>query len=104
MPTNTSSARSVGDDLRLSLAVASTAGTATNSDITLLVKTPSGAVRRFVSTSTGSTGIDHLATGSYRKTYLSTEAGDYKVMWRSTGVVNQSTSGRWAVRPVVASS
>jgi len=104
MTTYTSSARTVGDAIRLTLAVTSTAGTATNSDVTLLVETPSGAVARYVSTSTASTGVEHVATGSYRRSVTSTEAGDYHYVWRSTGTILQSTYGRWAVAPAPVSS
>jgi hypothetical protein len=104
MATYTSSGWTVGDTRRLTLSVASSSGAATNSDITLLVRTPSGAVAEYVSTSTASAGIDHFATGSYRKSIVSTEAGDYRYLWRSTGVITQSTQGRWAVAPPLVST
>lgn len=111
MVTNTSSGLSVGDARRLTLTLTSTAGAATDSDVTLIWQTPSGVVTSIVSTSTTTTStalpsdaVIHSTTGVYYADVLSTEAGDYLYHWRSTGVVNASTDGRWAVRPALAST
>lgn len=104
MTTYTSSARTVGDARRLYLEVATSSGAPINSDVTLLIETPAGAVSRFVSTSTGSSEIVHEATGVYYRIVESTAPGDYRYFWRSTGVVHQSTDGRWAVRPEAVST
>jgi hypothetical protein len=103
-PTNTSSGRTVGDTLRVNVAVATSSGAPVDSDVTVLVGPPAGAVRRYVSTSTGSTGIEHLATGTYRLSVISTGPGDYVYVARSTGLVTQSTYGRWAVAPAPVST
>lgn len=104
MATYTSSARTVGDTRRLYLDVATSSGGPINSDITLLIETPLGAVARYTSTSTGSTGVLHEATGVYYRIVESTAPGDYRYFWRSTGAVDMSTDGRWAVRPEAVST
>ena len=104
MAVNTTSGRSIGDRVRLGFTVATTGGTATDSDVTLILQPPTGSVVVQVSTSTASTGVEHIATGSYRYEFNTTAAGDYKYQFRSTGTVTASTGGRIAVRNAFATT
>lgn len=111
MVTKTSTGRSVGDAVRLNFSLTSTGGSATDSDVTLIVEPPAGEPLVLTSTSTAtastslpSTNVVHLATGSYYADVLSTGPGRYAYHWRSTGTIHASTDGAWAVRPAAASS
>lgn len=99
--TNTS-AFDPDDTIRLSFAVtSSTVGTSyVDSDCRLTIDKPRGATVVLTSTSTGSTGLIHLALGRYQADVVptSTEYGRWTYEFRSTGVVTQSTSGAFAVR------
>ena len=100
--TNTS-AFDPGDTVRLTFAVtSSTVGTSyVDSDCKLILDKPHGTSVVLTSTSTGSTGLLHIATGRYQADVVptSTEFGRWAYCFRSTGVVTQSTSGAFAVRP-----
>lgn len=100
--TNTS-AFDPGDLIRLNFSVtASTVATSyVDSDCKLILDPPRGAAIVWRSTSTGSTGLVHIATGRYQADIVatSTQYGRWVFDFRSTGTVTQSTSGAWSVRP-----
>jgi len=101
MPTNTT-ARSVGDVQQIQITVTHpTSGISTGSDCRFLVKTPAGAVAAY---STGDTGFASSTAGVYTMDITTTEAGDYRWRFESTGTVTSSTSGRFAVRTVAVST
>lgn len=104
MPTNTT-AYSVNDTVRFGVVVKSTAGTNTNSAVTLTIKDPLGTVTAYgpIST-TNSTVIDHTTTGTWRKSLKVTEPGRYVYDWDSTGAITMSTGGAFAVRPKYTST
>lgn len=91
-----------GDTIRLSFSVtASPVSTAyADADCRLLLLPPVGALRTLRSTSTGSTGIVHDATGRYHADVVptTTEAGRWAFRFHSTGAVRQAAQGAFAVR------
>lgn len=104
MPTNTT-AFSIGDPVRLTFTVTGSTGNAVNTDVRVVVNTPSGGSVVAAATSTaGGAGITHVATGSWYYDHTSTEAGRYTYGWASTGVVIGTTYGAWAVYPRKAST
>ena len=102
-PTNTT-AYSIGDVVRLGLVVKSTAGTNTNTGVTLIVNSPSTVAVYGPITTTNSTVIDHTTTGTWRKSITAGRAGRWTYRWESTGTVTVSTEGAFAVYPQKASS
>lgn len=100
MPT-WSSCFSVGDRARLSFAVNTTAAAPINTTVMVVVNAPSGAKRTVV---TGSTGLTNDGVGRWHTDYPCAEAGRHTYFMRSTGAVNASTSGAFAVRPVAATT
>ena len=103
MPTNTT-AYSLGDAVRLSVVVKTTAGTPVNTGVTLWVNSPSTKVKYGPITSTASTVLDNYATGSWRKTISLTRAGRWTWEWQSTGTVQVTTGGALAVHPAYATT
>jgi len=103
MPTNTT-AYSIGDAVRLGVVVKSTAGTPTNTAVTLIINTPSTKYKYGPISSTASTVIDNTTTGTWRHTFITATAGRHTYEWRSTGAVTVTTGGAFAVRPNLASS
>ena len=91
------------DTVRLSFAITSStvATSYVDSDCQLTIDKPHGATVVLTSTSTGSTGLIHLALGRYQADIVptSTEFGRWAYEFKSYGVVAQSTSGAFAVRP-----
>ncbi len=111
MPTNTT-AHSVGDTVRFSFVIQSTAGTTgttagyTNSDSKLIINPPAGSAIVAVSTSTSSTALTVTSTGQYQYDVVpsSSQHGRWTYHFKSTGAVTVSTGGAFAVRPKYASS
>lgn len=91
------------DTVRLTFAITSStvATSYVDSDCKLTIDPPRGASYVLTSTSTSSAGLVHLALGRYQADIVptSTQYGRWAFEFRSTGVVTQSTSGAWAVRP-----
>jgi len=99
MPTNTT-AYDIGDMVRLSWVVKSTGGTPTNSAVTLTVQTATGGITKYgpVST-TNSTVIAHTGTGAWNRTITFNSKGRWTYEWKSTGAIQLTTGGAFAVRP-----
>jgi urease alpha subunit len=106
MPVNTTSALTVGDKIRMTVAVLSTGGVATDSHVTFIVQPPSSTAATVGATTStsGGNGVTHSTTGTWYFDHLTTEAGDYKWWFRSTGTIVLTTGGRVAVRSAYATS
>lgn len=101
MPTNTT-AYDIGDMISLHTIVKTTAGATVNTGMTFKIKTPAGVITTYGPvTLTNSTVIVNVSSGTWKKNYLitGTSYGRYTYQWKSTGAVNLSTGGAFAVRP-----
>ncbi len=98
MPTNTT-APSVGDDKRLIVVVRNSTGARVNTGMTLVVNSPSTRVVYGPVTSTNSTTLDNTTLGTWQKTINFNRAGRWTYEWSSTGTVNATTGGAYAVHP-----
>ncbi len=103
MPTNTT-AFSIGDDIRLQVIVTNTTGAVVDTGVTLIVNSPSTRIVYGPVTSTDSTVLDNSTIGTWHKIINPNRAGRWTYQWKSTGTVNVTTGGAFAVRPDLASS
>jgi len=104
MTVYTTAAKSVGDRVRLAFTLRTTAGVLTDSDCTVIVQPPVGAVTVEKSTTLSSFPLERVSQGQYRYDFTTTGPGDYQFHFRSTGIIVSSTDGRFAVRPRFAST
>lgn len=110
MPTNTT-APSVGDVKRLTVALTQTGSTAHVDGTVRYIIDPPNSSAFVVGTSAstavaapGSTNFVHSSTGTYYYDLLYNDSGDWKWRFESTGAILASTGGRFAVRPQIAST
>lgn len=89
----------IGDVARISSTFGDTGGTATNpTQVSYRILYPDGSRSTFQTTTTSSTDVQHLATGSYFMDILTTASGSYQITVTSTGNIRTGSNHYFIVR------